>query len=275
MGKCVGAVGRDLDVEDDIASGEDRVDGRADFRRAGKEEETGGVLGERELLGGAHHAGGRLAANGGLLDDEVAGEDGAGQGDGHAVAGVAVGRAADDGSHAAVGGADVHGADGELVGVGVFVAGEDVADDDVVKCRGAGANDLFDLEAEEGDGAGDVVVGDAGEINVVLEPGAGEFHFKRRGSGSLGHRVHRARTRSSQSQNLEHFGRVWTPCPPCRRSVFSVSKMNYFRRIGGGIGRRFGRTCGCRLCRRGAWRGARGPCRRRSHSRPRGHNPRP
>src|SRR5690606_9119314 len=102
---------------------------------------------------------------------------------GHAVADIAVGSAADDGAHAAVGGADVHGADGELVGVGVFVAGEDVADDDVVELGRAGVDDLLDLEAEEGDRARDVVGGDAGKINVVLEPGEGNFHRRKIGIG--------------------------------------------------------------------------------------------
>ncbi len=174
----VGAVGRNLDVEDGVAGGKHVVDRRAEGGLAGEDEQALGVLGDGELLGGAHHAGGKLAADLGLLDDEVAGEDGAGERDGHAFAGVAIGRAADDGADAAVGGADVDGADGELVGVGVFVAGEDLADDDIGELGRAGVDDLLDLEADEGDGAGDLVVGDAGEVDVVLEPGAGEFHLK-------------------------------------------------------------------------------------------------
>ena len=176
MAECVGAIGGDLDVENHVAGGKDFVDRSADLGRAGKEEKTDGVLGEGEFFGGAQHAGGGLAADLGLLDYEVAGKNRTGDGDGHAVARIAVGRTTDDGAHATVSRADIHGADGEFVGVGVFVAGEDVADDDVVEGGGAGADDLFDLKAEEGDGAGDVVVGDAGEINVVLEPGTGEFH---------------------------------------------------------------------------------------------------
>ena len=176
----VGAVGRDLDVEHRVAGGQNVVDRRADRGFAGEKEQTLRVFGEGEFLGGAHHAGRGLSADLGFFDDEIAGEHGAGERDGHAVADVAVGRAADDGAHAAMGGTDIDGANGELVGVGVFVAREDVADDDVVERGGAGADDLLDLEAEEGDRARNVIGRNTGEIDVGLEPGEGNFHRKSR-----------------------------------------------------------------------------------------------
>ncbi len=262
----VGAVGRDLDVEHDIAGRQDVVDRRADRRFAGEQEQTLRVLGEGEFLGRAHHAGGGLAAHLGFFDDEVAGQHRARDGDGHAIAGIAVGRATHDGAHAAVGLADIDGADGKLVGVGVLVAGEDVADDDVVEGGRAGADDLLDLKAEEGDSAGDVVVGDTGEINVVLEPGAGNFHEKW-GLCFKPRRTRRARRGGNQERLFSVLLSV--------SCVVSVVNQDYFRRTASGSGRRFDKNSGCHRCRRAAWRGAPDPCRRRSRSRPRGHSRRP
>ena len=110
-----------------------------------------------------------MAADFGLFDFKIAGEDCAGERDGDEVACVAVGCAADDGFHASRH-ADVNGADGEFVGIGVFGAGEDASDDDVVELGRAGVVDGFDFKAEEGDGAGDFVGRDAGKGNVVVEP---------------------------------------------------------------------------------------------------------
>ena len=70
----------------------------------------------------------------------------------------------------AVDGADIDGADGELVGVGVFVAGDDVANDDVVEFGSAGADDLLDLKAEKSDRARNIIGRDTGEIDVGLKP---------------------------------------------------------------------------------------------------------
>jgi hypothetical protein len=72
--------------------------------------------------------------------------------------------------------ADIDGADGEFVGVGMFAAREDFADDDVIELRRAGADDLLDLEAKEGDRAGNLFGGDASEVDVGLEPVEGKFH---------------------------------------------------------------------------------------------------
>ena len=176
MREAVRAVGRDLDVKNRVAGREHVVDRGAGGQATVEQQQAVGLVGEREFLGRTHHAGGGLAADLGLFDHKITGENRAGQGNRHTVTDVAVGCAADDGAHAAVGRADIDGAHGELVGVGVFVAGEDVADDDVVKSRCAGADDLFDLEAEEGDGARDVLGGDTGEIDVGLEPVEGNFH---------------------------------------------------------------------------------------------------
>ena len=92
----------------------------------------------------------------------------------HAVAGVAVGRAADDRLHAA-GGTDVDRANGELVGVGMLRARENLTDDNVLEFRRAGAVHGFHFEAEKRDRAGDLVDGGV-ELYVVAEPVEGNFH---------------------------------------------------------------------------------------------------
>ena len=172
--ESVGTVRRDLDIEHGVAGREHVVDGRAERGAVGEDEEAGGVLGEAEFLRGAHHAVGGLAADFRLLDFEIAGQNRAGQSDGDAVADLVVLRAADDGLHAERV-AEADGAHGEFVGVGVFVADEDFADDDVREFRRAGADDLFDLEAEEGDRAGNLVVRSV-EGDVVAEPVERNFH---------------------------------------------------------------------------------------------------
>ena len=153
--KRVRTVGCDLDVEHGVAGGQDVVDRRADEGFAGQEKQSLGIFGEREFFRSAHHAGGGLSANLGLLDDKVSRE---------------IWRTANDGAHAAVDGADIDGADGELVGVGVFVAGDDVANDDVVEFGSAGADDLLDLKAEKSDRARNIIGRDTGEIDVGLKP---------------------------------------------------------------------------------------------------------
>ena len=152
LGKRVGAVGRDLEVEEGVAAGERLVDRLADGRLAREEQEAGVFAAEAEFVGRAEHAVGSLAANLRLLDLEVAGQHGTGKRDRHAVARIAVVRAADDGAHAAVSCADVDGADRELVGVGMLGARENGADDDILQRRERSADDALDLEAEEGDG---------------------------------------------------------------------------------------------------------------------------
>ena len=96
VGLAVRAVGCDLDVVGDIAGGQDGVDGRAELGAAREQEQAGGVLGHTDFLGGAHHAIGELAADLGLLDDEIAGQHGVGEGDGDAVTDLVVLGPADD-----------------------------------------------------------------------------------------------------------------------------------------------------------------------------------
>ena len=87
-------------------------------------------------------------------------------------------RAANDGLHAERV-AEVDRADGEFVGVRVFIADKDFADDDMGELGRAGADDLLHLEAEEGDRAGDLVVRSV-EGDVVAEPVKRNFHGEKR-----------------------------------------------------------------------------------------------
>ena len=125
-----------------------------------------GVFGEAEFLGAAHHAFAFDAAEFAGFDFEIAGEDGAGEGEGDFVADFVVFRAADD--LARVGGAVVDFADAEAVGVGVLFGGEDFGDDDFVDV-GSLLVDGGHFEAGAAE-QGLEVAGREGAVDEVLEP---------------------------------------------------------------------------------------------------------
>ncbi len=176
MAEGVRAVGGDLDVENDVARRQHLMNRRAKRGPSVQDEQPAVFAAHTEFVRGAHHAVGQLPADARLLDGEIAREHRAGQGDGDTVAHPVVRRAADDGLDAA-GGADVDRADGELVRVGMRVAGEHLTHHDTRQRRHAGARDLLDLEAEEGDRVDEIL--DRGvERDVGLEPVEGDFHEK-------------------------------------------------------------------------------------------------
>ena len=125
--KQVGPVGRDFNVEHRVAGhvlAEDFPD-----RRVGRQDEQAlRILGQREFLRGAEHALGQLAAQLRFLDDEVAGQLRAGQGERRLVAVLEIFRAADDLAHAV---AVVDLADAQAVGVRMRHGRKDLPDDDV------------------------------------------------------------------------------------------------------------------------------------------------
>ena len=174
----VGAVGRDLDIEHGVSGREHIVDGGTERRAVRENEEAGGIFGDAEFLRGTHHAVGGLAADFRLLDFEISGQNCPGKCYGDAVADLVILRAANDGLHAERV-AEVDRADGEFVGVRVFIADKDFADDDMGELGRAGADDLLHLEAEEGDRAGDLVVRSV-EGDVVAEPVKRNFHGEKR-----------------------------------------------------------------------------------------------
>ena len=167
----VGAVGGDGDVDDRVEG--DDVDVAGADRRVGRELDDAVVLvGELHLALGEHHAVALDAADLADLDRGVdAGDVVAGLRDHHLDAGTRVRGAADD-LLLAVGGQ--HAADAELVGVGVGVRLEHLADGEGGQ-RLAGIADALDLEAEVGEGEGQLLERGGG-LEVVLEPGEGELH---------------------------------------------------------------------------------------------------
>ncbi|MEY3274856.1 MAG: hypothetical protein RL153_121, partial [Verrucomicrobiota bacterium] len=190
----VGAVGRDLEVEDDVGPGAAQVGGEGLAGEGlGPEDEESilagmadGVGVDAELVGGAHHAMGLDAADLADLDGEglgVAGlgrERGSGKDEGNLVAGLEVLGSADD---LALALSIVDAADGKAVGVGMGVPGKHMGDDDALELGGA-CLDALDFKPEHGEAFGEVG-GRPIEVHEFLEPIEGDFHGKQGGAGGL------------------------------------------------------------------------------------------
>ena len=99
----------------------------------------------------------------------------AGQNKGNLVAGLEILRAANDLPFAV---AVVDAAEGELVRVGMFVAREDLCDDDAVQFAAYFFHAL-DFEAEQGEPLGQFVRGPV-KMDVLAEPVKRDFHAERR-----------------------------------------------------------------------------------------------
>ena len=175
--EAVGTIGRDLDVDHGVAGGQDIIDGGAHGGPSLEDQESGVVLANPEFPARAHHAVGKLAPDLRLLDDKVAGQDGAHKGHRHAVADLVVLGSADDRLHPARG-PHVHRAHGELVGVRVLVAREHLAHDDLREHGGPRLDDSLDLKAEEGDGARHLVHRGV-QRDVVPDPVERNLHGRR------------------------------------------------------------------------------------------------
>ena len=147
----VGPVRRDFQVIDHVAAGPAEILGErlADLGVLAQDEQPLHLVPQAEFLRRTHHAVRFDAANLADLDGEgrlarLGGQAVARQDERHLVAGLEVLRAADD---LALALAVVDPADGELVGVGVLVLGDDLGDDDAVEFA-AELLDAFDLDAE-------------------------------------------------------------------------------------------------------------------------------
>src|ERR1051325_9075665 len=174
----VGAVGSDFQVVDDVARGAAKKFGErlADVGIFTEDEESIDLIGKAQFLRGAHHALGFDAANFADLDckglfarfsrQSVAGED-----EGDFIAGFEIVRTADDLAFAF---AVVDAAKRELVSVWVFLAGEDLGDNDAVEIAAKFLN-AFDFDAEHGEPFGQLL-GRPVEIDVLFEPVKGDFH---------------------------------------------------------------------------------------------------
>ncbi len=99
------------------------------------------------------------------------GQAGARQDERHLVAGLEILRPADDLPHAL---AVIHHADGELVGIGVLVLGDDLGDDHALELAAELLNAL-DLDAEHGQPLGQFGSRPV-ELDVLFEPVESDFH---------------------------------------------------------------------------------------------------
>jgi hypothetical protein len=145
--QAVGAVGGQLDGEQGVVQAEVGADVGAHRGILGQRVEAGVILGEPELARRAQHAEGLDAAQLGLLDLELAGQDRTDHRAWHLHAGGSVGRAADDLQQFAGAGVDL--AQLELVGVGVLLGLDDLRHHDTAE-GGRGRFGLLDLEAGHG-----------------------------------------------------------------------------------------------------------------------------
>jgi len=157
-----------------------------------KNEQSRGIFGQAQFLGRAHHAARRFATDLRLLYYEVAGQNGAGQRHGNSIADGVILRATDDCLYSQ-NLSERDRANRQLVGVGMLVARENLAHDDVGQLWRTGADDVFDFKAEEGDSAADFV-GRAFQGDVVAEPVERNFH--------------RMGLRQTASGSADRFGRI-------------------------------------------------------------------
>ena len=143
-GERVAAVRRELDLDLGVVEPGVLADVRADRRVFRKNPDAVVLFADAEFAGGAEHAHGHDAAQLGLLDLEVARQDGADRGAGDLDAGAHVRGAADDLERFARAG--IHFADVQMVGVLMIAAGEDLGDD-YAREGGSHARDLLDFKA--------------------------------------------------------------------------------------------------------------------------------
>jgi hypothetical protein len=122
---------------------------------------------DRQLVLGQDHPVARDAAQPRLAERRPVGHHRAGPGDRHGLAGGDVGRAAHDLRR--LGLADVNGADGEAVGVGVPLGGQHRADDEAVERRHAVTQDAVDLRAGHRQARSELARLEAGSA-VLVQP---------------------------------------------------------------------------------------------------------
>ena len=106
------------------------------------------ILTDLQFLGGAHHPGGRLAAQLGGLDLKVAGQHGTGQRNHDLITLVEIFSAADDIVHFTCC-TSAHLAATEAIGIGVLSILKHLSDHDVVELWRAEFFDFFDIESQE------------------------------------------------------------------------------------------------------------------------------
>ena len=216
--EAVGPVRRQLELEHRLAHRQVALQRLADDPVTRQHGDAGALLLVAELLLAHDHAVALDAAQVGLLELEAVLEHGAAERDRHGVARLEVVRAADDLPHAAVGLPHLDGAEVELVGVGVLLLGQHLADDEAAEvlrvARRADPVDALHLGAGHGEDLGHLldraVPGD-----VLLDPAERDSH---RDPPSF-------RTAAGSGRRCRRTGAgrgcraAASPCapPPCRR----------------------------------------------------------
>jgi hypothetical protein len=168
----VGTVRRQVDLDDRVVEMRVGREGRADRRISRQVDDAIMLIRQLKLALGAHHA---VAFNAADLADRQrhvdAGHIGAGSGEGADQPGPCIGRAADD-----LDGLAVTGVDGEnlqLVGVGMPVCRQHLGNDE--RLEGRLVVDGLNFEADRRQALDDLVERSVG-VEMILEPGEGEFH---------------------------------------------------------------------------------------------------
>ena len=181
-GQAVGAVGRDLAIEDRIGATEVLGKRHAHGRVRGQNPDALVVAGQAKLALGAVHAAGYDAAQLALLDVHVARQFRADHGGHDVVALIEVLRAAHNlqGLGVAVGvdvvGAHVDQGDPQVVGIGVCLLGDHLRRDDLVICL-AHRVDGLDLGAGADELAGELR-GILRQLNHRFQPFVRNLHLK-------------------------------------------------------------------------------------------------
>ena len=187
--QCILPVGRDRNIDDGIdlvwVVGGEPV-GKALSNLTGRQFDNAVMLVRQlHLALGRHHAVALDTPNLSDLNGRVdAGNIGAGLGDDNGNPFAGIWGTADDLFDAFVG-FDL--ADAETVGIGVFLGLENLANCEIAEFRRR-IDNLFDLEPEVGQRFGDLVDRGVG-VEMLFEPGQGEFHRAASGRGDTGVRL--------------------------------------------------------------------------------------
>ncbi|GJE72844.1 hypothetical protein CHKEEEPN_4405 [Methylorubrum podarium] len=223
---AVRAVRRQVDLDHRIVEPGPEGVGGADGCVGGQIEDAVVVLAEAQLRPGAEHAAALDPADRAHREGDVlARHVGARRREDREHAGPRVRRAAHDLERLPVPGIDL--ADPQAVGVGVLLGGDHPRDDVGTK-RGGLVLDAFDFEADPRQRFRDRVEGCLG-VEVVLEPGEGEFHLttssrppERAGPGSKGGAVGLRRSSHPRGSARRSAGSRNAPAsahPPRRRGA--------------------------------------------------------
>ena len=166
----VSPVRLDVDVEDGVA---EEVAECSPDRGIGLEDEDAlGIGRQAQLVAGAEHAVAQRAHLLCALDPSAAGQDRAGQGDGHPLARCDVRRPTDDRQWLTI--ADAHGRERQAVRTRMGLDGQELADDDVLPV-GAPTLDALDLHAQPREPVGKLL-GRELDVDIVREPAQRDAH---------------------------------------------------------------------------------------------------